>query len=437
MMRFLFVVRNLNTQHLAIMDKKTIALCAMLCAHWAFGAGFQVLEQGAANLGTALGGATANAAGDASAAFWNPSASAFQDMRPGETKIDSAITFVIPSFEFRNTDSSPNLGTNEGGNAGEVAYVPNFYMIHKFTEELYVTMSGTSTYGLETDYANGWIGRYHALNSDLMTLDFNPSIVYKPVDWLSFSAGGSLQWMHAQLTQAAPIYVGGTYITDALVNLSGSSLSGGANVGMTIEYAENGRIGFGWRSEVAHSLSGNQKVNGSITNPIDCDITLPQTFNVGFYQRLWGPLHRFAVMADYAWTGWSSFSVLDIKNGDTGASVGNPVNENWKNTSRVALGFNYNPAFSKNFVFRWGAAWDESPIRSAEFRSARIPCTDRLWLSCGLGYRTADINIDVGYTYIYFLEDPEIHTAGGPTNSLNGYYVGHAHVVSIQAGIYF
>ena len=136
------------------------------------------------------------------------------------------------------------MGTNEGGNAGEVAYVPNFYMIHKFTEELYVTMSGTSTYGLETDYANGWIGRYHALNSDLMTLDFNPSIVYKPVDWLSFSAGGSLQWMHAQLTQAAPIYVGGTYITDALVNLSGSSLSGGANVGMTIEYAENGRIGF-------------------------------------------------------------------------------------------------------------------------------------------------------------------------------------------------
>ena len=111
--------------------------------------------------------------------------------------------------------------------------------------------------------------------------------------------------------------------------------------------------------------------------------------------------------------------------------------ENWKNTSRVALGFNYNPAFSKNFVFRWGVAWDESPIRSAEFRSARIPCTDRLWLSCGLGYRTADINIDVGYTYIYFLDDPEIHTAGGPTNSLNGYYVGHAHVVSIQAGIYF
>ena len=128
-------------------------------------------------------------------------------MRPGETKIDSAITFVIPSFEFRNTDSSPSLGTNEGGNAGEVAYVPNFYMIHKFTEELYVTMSGTSTYGLETDYANGWIGRYHALNSDLMTLDFNPSIVYKPVDWLSFSAGGSLQWMHAQLTQAAPMSV--------------------------------------------------------------------------------------------------------------------------------------------------------------------------------------------------------------------------------------
>lgn len=172
-----------------------------------FGAGFQVLEQGASNLGTALAGSTVNANSDASSAFWNPSASFSMDLREGDTVIDSGMNFVIPSFSF--TGKSYAMGRevsgSNGGNAGEISYVPNFYLVHQFTEKLAGTLSITSPYGLETDYDGDWVGRYQALNSDLITVDINPSVAYKVNDWLSVGGGVSLQYM------ARRAYTGNAY----------------------------------------------------------------------------------------------------------------------------------------------------------------------------------------------------------------------------------
>ena len=421
--------------------KKIFAASALFCAVTAFGSGFQVLEQGASNIGTALAGSTANANNDASAAFWNPSAAIFSGLAVGETQMDSSFTFMIPSFEFTDhgstnpyLDGSPKHGGN-GGNAGRLSYIPNFYAMHRFDEEFALTLSMTSPYGLETDYDRDWVGRFHGINSDVMTLDINPSIVYRPLDWLSFSVGASAQWIHAELTQASMLY-GQEIRTSA----RGSSWSGGANVGMTINYMEGGRFGVAWRSEVSHTLTGNMHLDSSpmdnILFPISADITMPQTVNVGVYQRLWGVLHRFAVMADYAWTGWSCFDELALKNSATGGPAGEPTTENWKDTSRVAVGFHYYPMFSENVVFRWGAAWDESPIRGSEYRTPRIPCSDRIWLSTGIGYKYKNMNFNLGYTYILFYNDSDINSTN-MSGTVKGQYTGHAHLVSIQAGIRF
>ena len=53
------------------MKKQILTAGALIVASLSFGAGFQTLEQGAANLGTANAGATVNANADASAAFWS------------------------------------------------------------------------------------------------------------------------------------------------------------------------------------------------------------------------------------------------------------------------------------------------------------------------------------------------------------------------------
>ena len=102
----------------------------------------------------------------------------------------------------------------------------------------------------------------------------------------------------------------------------------------------------------------------------------------------------------------------------------------------MAFGIHYYPEFDKNMVIRFGTAWDESPVRNASFRTARIPCTDRVWLSCGLGYQYDKFNFNLGYTYILFLEDPSINNASpSGLGTMKGYFTGMANVVSVQVGM--
>ena len=94
------------------MKKLIMNAGALVVACISYGAGFQVLEQGASNIGSALAGATANASSDASSAFWNPSASIFSDtIKVGDIDMESGINFVVPSFEFNNQGT-----TGPGGN---------------------------------------------------------------------------------------------------------------------------------------------------------------------------------------------------------------------------------------------------------------------------------------------------------------------------------
>ncbi len=57
-------------------------------------------------------------------------------------------------------------------------------------------------FGLETDYNDGWVGRYHALQTQLSTLNVNPTIAFEPIPGLSFGAGLQLQYADAKLSNA-------------------------------------------------------------------------------------------------------------------------------------------------------------------------------------------------------------------------------------------
>ena len=78
--------------------KNLLAVSSLAAANFAFAAGYQIVEQGAANMGNAMAGATANANNDASAAFWNPSAACFMPLEVGKTRVDSVLSLVLPTL---------------------------------------------------------------------------------------------------------------------------------------------------------------------------------------------------------------------------------------------------------------------------------------------------------------------------------------------------
>ena len=424
------------------MKKRIIALSALFCAYTTsvMGAGFQTLEQGASNMGNANAGATVNANADATSAFWNPSSGFNIGLKKGETKLDTALFGVISKFDFvaesvQSLDPSVNGKTGKSGNAGRESVIPNFYLVHQMEENLLFSLSVSAPYGLETDYGDAWVGREMALNSRLTTIDINPSVSYKVNDWLAISGGISVQWLHAKLTQAVP-YVAMPMYGPGEFKVSGDSWAVGGNIGFTINYAEDGRIGFQWRSEVSHRVKGSNHLNGLAIAPVEADVTLPHSFSLGWYQRLRGDLKKVALMAEYCYTMWSSFEDLTIKNTATGGLISSQE-EDWRNTSRVAVGLHFFPLENDDLVLRFGTAWDQTPIKNAYHRYARIPCTDRIWFSTGVGYKYENWNFDLAYTFIYFTDKPGMNDGNAYGTTLKGYFEGRAHVIGAQVGYKF
>lgn len=387
--------------------KKTIMTSLVAIASLQlWGAGYQVLEQGASNMGTALAGATTNANNDASAAFWNPSAAFFIE---GDIKIDATMNFLVPYISL--DDGNP--ATHDGGNAGSFTYIPNMYTAARLAEDWILTFSVTSPYGLVSEYDSNAFFADDAIKSELFIIDINPSIAYKILDCLTVSAGFSAQYLYANMTSTG-------------AEVKGNAWGFGYNLGATYEYMEGGRIGVSYRSEVDHSISGNTMMSDYGTFAATSDVTMPATINIGIYQRFWGAFEDFALMLDYCWTGWSAFENFDIYNENFSNSL---TYENWKDTSRISFGMHYYA--TEDLTLRLGTAWDESPIKSAEYTTFRIPDGDRIWFSAGLGYKYHDMNFDFAYTYIIF-NDAYINNG-----DVVGAYDSSAHVLSFQVGFTF
>jgi long-chain fatty acid transport protein len=95
------------------------------------------------------------------------------------------------------------------------------------------------------------------------------------------------------------------------------------------------------------------------------------------------------------------------------------------------LGTTYTP--NTTWTYRVGIAYDETPVPSAEERTARIPGNTRTWLTLGLGYNVShSMSIDVGYAHL-FVKDTEIdHTDISTSHTLVGSYDNKVDILSAQ-----
>jgi long-chain fatty acid transport protein len=432
-------------------------------------AGFALIEQSVPDMGTAYAG---SAASDDSVGtlYFNPAGMT----RLSGTLVGAAVHLIEPNTEFKNGDTTfssdipPFLGGGspisggEGGDAGGLAGVPHFYLTHQFDDKTWFGLAVNAPFGLTTEYKSDWVGRYHAIKSEVKTLNINPSVGYKLNDQVSLALGVSAMYLDGEFTNAVDFgllnlplpgnplagWAGpgvGPGGADGKSKIEGDSWGWGVNVGALFAVAEDTRIGMHYRSEVEQNIEGD--VEFTLPDPglaaafphsdVKADVDLPATFSIsGFHQinRQW------AVVGDYTWTGWSSIPELRFR---FDSAVPDGVTTfDWKDTSRVALGTIYTPD-SSDWVYRFGAAYDESPIKDAETRSARLPDVDRIWVTVGAGYRPSDdLRIDFGYAHL-FMNDAKISkTAKAGTEdfsrgSLNGSYEASVDILSVQAEYIF
>lgn len=394
-------------------------------------AGFAIKEQSVTSLGRAFAGSAA-VAEDASTIFFNPAGLTY--LKRGE--IDMGLNYIKPQSEFRNDGSNINnaisLTGGDGGDAGSEAFVPNFYLSHPVNDKVTLGLGVSAPFGLVTEYRDDWVGRYFAVKSEMLTVNFNPTIAIKATDKLSLGFGVSAQYIDVKLTQMADLGARGGFpqTADGKVKLGADDWGYGYNLGLIYQATEATRFGLSFRSKISHTLEGDgtlKDANGNtlVDDNVEADVDLPETLSLAIHHQI---NSKWSVSADATLTRWNRFSELNIKS--DGGQLSSLKPEDWENSMRYGLGLSYQ--HNDKWQFRTGIAYDETPIPSSERRTARIPGTDRKWVAFGASYQYSDnIVIDAAYAHL-FMSDPSINETDDNGYNLRGEYDATVDIVGLQ-----
>jgi len=405
------------------------------------GAGFALMEHSASGIGRSYAGATAGADLEASI-HYNPAGIAGAEA----ASVVVGSHLLMTSVEFEGSSSYITRGGlpvagGDGGEAGVDILIPNLYAVVPVADSVAVGLGLFVPFGLAVDYNEGWVGRYHALESSLETININPTIAWQVTDRLSVGAGVSAQYAEATLSSAidfSAIVGGPTGLLDGEGKMEGDDWGYGFDLGLIYALTESSRVGLSYRSAIDHTLegrasfdvpviaSGIQALGVFVDTTGTADVELPASAALGYAQKLGDD---FALMVDIVWTEWSSFEELRVEYDSL--QPDSVTDESWNDTWRVVLGGEYYA--SEDWTVRGGVAFDESPVPDVEHRTPRIPDTDRMWITTGLGYQASEhVAVDVGYAHV-FIDESEINLVSETGDNLVGEYSGAVDVFSVQA----
>ena len=418
----------------------TLGLMTVLCAAGEAGAaGFQLREQSSEGLGNAFAGSTAKAY-NLSTIYYNPA---------GMTRLEGdqsagSVTWIAPvaKFDGTNTVGSTRVSGNQGGDAIKDAAVGAAYAMWDYRPDLKFGVAITAPFGLRSEYEDGWVGRYHAVESSITNINVTPSVAYRLTDKLSIGGGVQVSYVKARLSNdinmAAIIGAGQV---DGRATIEGDDIGFGGDLGFLYEFTPQTRVGLNYRSQIKHELSGDANFTATTfqkaalgvnvrNTGASANLTTPDTVSLGVYHEI-SP--QWAVMSDVQWTKWSNFKELRVSYDSGRADT--VVDESWSDTWFFSLGATY--TMDEKSKFHFGVAYDQSAVDD-QHRTARIPDSDRYWLSLGYSYDfSPNLQTNIGYTYILGAGADINESSFQGSGNLVGSYDAHVNIVSASVVMKF
>ena len=445
-----------------------LGIAGVLTLGQAHASGFQLRESSVKNLGRSnAGSAVYN--NDATVVSANPAAMSSFD----KTTVRADVTAIDLSFKFNGGGkaaaafgpAAPALTGGDGGDAGGVTPVPNIaavFPMHGALEGLTLGASIGAPFGLKTEYDEGWVGRYHALKSDVKVIDLTLSASVKLTD--RFSVGYGFIWERADATLTKAIDFGTALCAgsgnpancfnpafpfhpqnaDGKFSVDGDDTGLGWLVGAQWKPIDALTIGYSHRSEIDHEIDGDieftkpaavaatLQAKGITTynsGSGGADLTLPSIDTVSVRYDI---NDNIRVLADWQGTDWSSLRTINVKRSN-GTSLG-AEEFDWKDTQFYSLGAEWD--LNDKFTLRGGVAKDETPTHD-ETRTPRLPDNDRKLYSVGLTWNVTDaFSVDAAFQRIE-VDSPKIDVVSSSGSRLTGTAEGHANLFGLAAQFKF
>ncbi len=229
--------------------------------------------------------------------------------------------------------------------------------------------------------------------SELEVMDTALAAAYKVTDKLSLGATVIYRYIHGNMTGNVNVPGMGT-IGTADYDLDGWTWTG--NFGAMYEFTPDTRIGISYR------MKSKQTVKGDYTNTVvgvfddgRASPDLPSSIIISGYHKL---NDKLGLSASAKWTNWSVFKKFTMVAPSFPASI-QEHNYQYRDSWTYSLGADI--YLTDRWTLRFGAAYDQSPVRSAAHRSNRIPDVNRTWATAGLSYETDNWQVDFGYAHLF------------------------------------
>lgn len=429
----------------------TALISVVLGAGVASADSFAINEYTSSDLGRANSGRVVQTE-DPAAAFGNPALMTDFDGKA----VSVGVSAILGDATYTDLGSTDAIGQPLGGDTSgiiEDAYVPYAHGVFPIAERWWLGISVTAPFGLATAYEDDWSGRYQAIDSDLKTININPSLAYKLNDQFSFGGGVSIQYVEAELSSAIDFgtvcfsQVGPAQCSalgvlpqtaDGRSTIEGEDWSIGWNLGMTYTPNDAWKFGFHYRSGVDHKLTGDADfevpaqaqfltaTGAFMDTPAKAYLDLPAAWEIG---ASWKVTPKATIYADAIWMEWSSLEELRVQftNNAQPDSV-EPLR--YEDAGRYSIGADYD--LTDSWTIRAGFAYDETPVQP-DHRSARIPDHDRQIYAVGTSWTPVENwTFDLAYNRIE-IGETTFDATGRFNDRVYGDYTGEADLIAISA----
>jgi len=408
----------------------------------AFGAGFQIPEQGIGPLSMGMG--SVGLANDLSAVYHNPA---------GLTQLsgfNASVTLVgiMPSATYtRKATDGSTLGSVDVND--DPLPVPALAVSKCIREGLSVALGMYSPYGLSSEYPDDGVQRYMTTKIALSTVYLGPYVAWQATPQLSVGAGVQYVYGSAELGQhanyggallrsaAAQAAAGNATLMTALAGYEGGNpqaanedprLDGilkvkdatdnavAFNVGVL--YRPNDWLQFGatYRRGVDLDVQGDVTLTvpapvttfsggviQSLTTTGSTTVSLPDVIGVGMAYR---PTPQVLLTTEFNYHLWSSYENLDFDFAVNDAlpdpsthylpDTKNP--RDWDDTATLRLGAQYE--LKGMHRLRCGYLYDQSPMPN-KTHGPELPMNDRNGITLGYGAALGRYTLDVAYAHLF------------------------------------
>jgi long-chain fatty acid transport protein len=378
---------------------------------------------------------------DGSAILFNPAA-----LAETGTVITAGYTSITAGATFTYDRTGEVLERQEAATA-----VPFGYAAYQFSPRVTAGIGVFAPYGLGIDWPacsvqslnagtcddENFEGRFVSYDTKLTNIYVQPTVAFRANDW--FSLGAGVDYVSAEIDinqrldlseQAVPGLPAGTTFgrlgvrsgTDfADVGLNGTGDGFGFHLGAQARVAPWLSLGVRYLSEVDIEYDGDadftqittgvllptqQSVDAQLTplfgdgqrlgdQSVSTSLTLPQQLVVGVALT---PMQRLRLLADYQWTGWSSFDEAGLNFENLADADDQTLVLDYQDTHTWRFGGEYSAtdalAVRAGFIFNTAAEKEFSV-------SPLLPEAERNYYSAGLGYRfSRGLGVDVGYQFV-------------------------------------